>query len=175
MHLLRRVRSLRILALLGIVGCRRQTAIAPVPVEQGYCWWTTRYVAIAPAWLLGRFENALTEVGFERVRKELTADSASVSATPSVTSVASRGLMLGFQAIIHPASDSLSCAWRGIPDAPRIKRPRGAVSCFRAHWYVYAAEGTATTDASRFATEAIGLCERVHGIALAGLDRLQAR
>jgi hypothetical protein len=163
-------------ALLGMVGCRRQPAIAPVPSEQGYCWWTAQYLAVAPAWVASRFENALSTLGLGPVRKEIHADSAWASGGPSLIPGAPRDVKYGFQAIAYSAADSVRCAWRGVPSAPKIRRPVGALSCFRTHWYAYApSQGWAASDSINSATRALSLCAGIYKVALAGLERLDTR
>jgi hypothetical protein len=170
------VRALVFSTLLGMVGCRRQPAIAPVPTEQGYCWWTTQYLAVAPAWVASRFENALSALGLGRVRKEIHADSAWASGGPSMIRGAPQDVTYGFQVVAYPAADSLHCAWRGVPDAPKIRRPLGALSCFRTHWYLYVpSQASAAWDSTTSATRVLSLCGEIYKVALAGLERLDAR
>jgi hypothetical protein len=168
--------ALLLASLLGMVGCRRQPEIAPVPADRGYCWWTAQYLAVVPAWVASRFENALLSLGLAQVRKQIGADSAWASGGPSPIPGAARNVMYSFQAVAYSAGDSLNCAWRGIPTAPRIRRPVGALSCFRTEWHFYAPrEGWAASDSGSVATQALSLCRDVYKVALAGLERLEAR
>jgi hypothetical protein len=168
--------ALVLCSLLGMAGCRGQAEIAPLPSEGGYCWWTAQYLAVAPVWVASRFENALSSIGLERVRKHIDADSAWASGGPSLIRAAPRNVVYRFQAVAYSARDSLHCAWRGVPSVPRIRRPVGALSCFRTEWHIYAPrEAWTASDSTDVATQALSLCGQVYKIALAGLELLEAR
>ena len=166
----------RTLLLLLIAGCGRQPHIAPVPTEEGYCFWNAQYLAVAPTWVAARFEDALSSLGFSGVRKRIDADSAWVSGGPSSIRNIPSTEIYAFQAIAYSAADTVRCAWRGVPDAPTPKRPLGALSCFRSNWYLYApAQGLAAPDSTRSGARALALCAEIYKVALAGLERLEAR
>jgi hypothetical protein len=159
-------------SLLGTASCRRHLETAPSPAERGYCWWTAQYLAVAPAWVASRFENALSSLGLANVRKRIDADSAWASAGPSPISGAPEKATYRFLAVAYSAADSLHCAWRGIASAPRVKRPIAALSCFRTDVLIYAPrDGWTANDSINAGSRVLSLCGDVYRVALAGLER----
>jgi hypothetical protein len=175
-RVLNAARALVLSGLLGLVGCRRQPEMALVPVDRGYCWWTAQYVGVAPAWVASRFENALSSLGLTPVRKHIDADSAWASGGPSPIPGAPQDVVYGFQAVAYSAADSFHCAWKGTASAPQIRRPVGALSCFRTDVVIYAPRhGWSASDSTSAGTRMLSLCTDVYKVALAGLERLDAR
>jgi hypothetical protein len=169
-------RAAPLLALLIATSCRRRPETAPVPSERHYCWWTSRYLAVAPAWVAARFENALQTVGFTRVEKGASTDSAWALAGPSTILGIQGAALFGFRAVAYPAADSLHCAWRGMANAPLVKRPAGAQSCFHTDVSIYAPRrGWAAQDSTDASGRVLHICGEAYKVALEGLERLERR
>jgi hypothetical protein len=172
----RRTRVWPLLALALATTCRRAPETTPVPSESAYCWWTARYLAVAPAWVAARFEHALQTVGFTRVEKGASADSTWATAGPSTVQGIHGSALFAFRAVAFPAADSARCAWRGIASAPLVKRPAGAQSCFHTDVWIYAPRrGWTAQDSAAASGRVLHLCGEVYKVALEGLERLERR
>ena len=144
--------------------------------ERAYCWWTSQYVAVAPAWVAARFENALRSVGFAPVEKGTDADSAWAMAGPSSVRHIRGDALYAFRVVAYPAMDSVRCAWRGVPSALLAKRPAEARSCFHTDLSIYAPRrGWIAQDSLHAGGRVLAICGEVYKVALDGLERLERR
>jgi hypothetical protein len=155
-------------------GCHSHGAPEPLLVERAYCWWTTRYVSVAPAWVAGRFQTALQELGFVAVKTQLGGDSVWVTTAPSAISGGPEDVRYSFRAVAFPVTNSIACSWRGMPSAPIAPRPAGAQSCYHTDVLIYAmTRAHSAADSAAAGDRIIPLCGDVFKSALAGLDQLE--
>ncbi|MEO8910551.1 MAG: hypothetical protein ABI408_10035 [Gemmatimonadaceae bacterium] len=154
-------------------GCHRSPAIDPLPTKQAYCWWVSQYVAAPPVTVASQFQGALSSAGFTNARWQRTPDSAWATAGPTALPASPAGAMYAFRAVAFPASDSIGCAWRGMPDATVIRRPVGALSFHTEVFIIGPRNGWAKVDSSAAGDRVLPLCGAIYGYALTGLEILK--
>jgi hypothetical protein len=142
--------------------------------EQTHCWWTSQYVAATPALLASQFQAGLSAAGFTNAHWQRSPDSAWAVAGPTELANAPVAAMYAFRAVVYPANDSTRCAWRGTPDAPTIRRPIGAQSCFHTGLFIIAPQsGWSRADSVAARDRILPVCGTVYASALAGLELLK--
>lgn len=141
---------------------------------QTYCWWTSRYVAAAPALVVSQFQTGLLAAGFTNAHWQRNPDSAWAVAGPSPLPDSPAGVTYAFRAVAYAANDSTRCAWRGMADAPVVRRPVGAESCFHTNLFIIAPRGGWTkADSVAARSRILPVCGTVYASALAGLELLK--
>jgi hypothetical protein len=155
-------------------GCHRAAPVEPLHTVQTHCWWTSQYVAASPALLVSQFQTGLSAAGFTNARWQRSPDSAWAVAGPTVLPNAPAMATYAFRAVAYPANDSTRCAWRGTPDAPVMRRPAGAQSCFHTGLFIITPRGGWTkADSVAAGNRILPVCGTVYASALAGLELLK--
>jgi hypothetical protein len=157
-----------------IGGCHRTVELAPAPVANTYCWWASQYVSIAPVFVAEYFNRGLADAGFERVKWSRNADSAWTIAGPQRIERSGTSALYTFRVVAHPAAETVECAWRGVPNADVIRRPRGAQSCFHTQVVVVMPrDGFQSGDSAMARDYILPLCGDAYRKSLAGVELLE--
>lgn len=162
------------LALVALISCHHSPRVELTLARQTHCWWTSEYVAQRPTLVAWAFERAFANAGFSNARSQANADSAWATAGPAHIGQTASNAQYAFRVVAYSARDSVSCAWRGAPQADAVRRPAGAESCFHTNLFIYRPQkGWTESDSVAASDRVLPLCGDIYKAAMPQLERVK--